>query len=73
MNVKYLVKFASSAFGAVSAVRALTKARHEGDRLRMADAVISAASAAVAVAIVVRDMRDEKNDTTGLVDLEERK
>ena len=71
MNVKYLVKCASSAFGAVSAVRALTKARHDGDRLRMADAVISAASAAIAVAIVVRDMRDEKNDSNRLVDLEE--
>lgn len=72
MNVKYLAKFAGSAFGAFSAVRALTKARHEGDKLRMADAVLSAASAALAIAIVVRDLREERNAASRLVDLEER-
>ncbi len=71
MNVKYVAKFASSSFGAVSAVRALNKARHEDDRLRMIDAVLSAASAAIAVAILVRDIRSDQDAESRMTQLEE--
>lgn len=71
MNVKYLAKFGGSALGAGSALRRLSKARHEHDRLLMLDAAVSIVAAAVAIAIVVRDMRADHDSEARVIDLED--
>jgi hypothetical protein len=49
-------------FGAVGVVRRLKDARLEGDTLRLADAVVSAASIVTSVALLVRDIRRMNED-----------
>ncbi|NEE02852.1 hypothetical protein [Phytoactinopolyspora halotolerans] len=71
MNGKQVIKVVGSAFGAFSALRAFSKARHEGDRLKMLDAGLSVASVAVTVAIIVREIR-EGDDHSRIVELEDR-
>jgi hypothetical protein len=44
-------------FGTVGVVRQLREARNEGDALRLADAVVSAAAVVTGVALLVRDLR----------------
>ncbi|PSL06074.1 hypothetical protein CLV30_103229 [Haloactinopolyspora alba] len=72
MNVKTVAKFAGSALGAGSAARSFAKAKRESDRLRMVDALLSVASAAVTIAIVVREMRAGDEAETQLIDIEDR-
>ncbi|SDU80835.1 hypothetical protein [Jiangella alkaliphila] len=69
MNVKYLAKFGGSALGAVGAARSLGKARREGDKLRMVDAVLSILSVAITIAIVVREIRESQEENKPLVEL----
>lgn len=69
MNVKYLAKFGGSAMGAVGAARSLTRARREGDKLRMVDAVLSILSVAITVAIIVREIREAQDENKPLVEL----
>ncbi|WP_035812297.1 hypothetical protein [Jiangella gansuensis] len=71
MNVKYLAKFGGSALGAAGAMRSLTKARRENDKLRMIDAVLSVLSVAVTIAIVVRELREEQGKNSRAIDLED--
>ncbi|MBB5790541.1 hypothetical protein [Jiangella mangrovi] len=71
MNVKYLAKFGGSAMGAVGAARSLTKARREGDKLRMVDAVLSILSVAITIAIIVREIREAQDDNKPLVELKD--
>ncbi|TDE02192.1 hypothetical protein [Jiangella asiatica] len=71
MNVKYLAKFGGSALGAVGAVRSLAKARRENDRLRLIDAVLSVLSVAVTIAIVVRELREQQNTNSRVIELED--
>lgn len=71
MNVKYLAKFGGSALGAVGAARSLTKARREGDKLRMIDAVLSILSVAITIAIVVREIREAQSEDKPLVELKD--
>ncbi|RKN40742.1 hypothetical protein [Streptomyces hoynatensis] len=44
-------------FGAFSVARQLRDAREEGDNLRLADAVISAAAVVTGLALLARDLR----------------
>ena len=69
MNVKYLAKFGGSAMGAVGAARSLTRARREGDKLRMVDAVLSILSVAITIAIIVREIREAQDENKPLVEL----
>lgn len=73
MNVKYLAKFVGSAVGAGSALRSFARARRDNDRLKMLDALISVASVALTVAIVVREIREEKSTDSRVIDLEDTK
>ncbi|WP_123788404.1 hypothetical protein [Phytoactinopolyspora halophila] len=50
-----------SAVSAGSAVKALAKAKREGDTLKMVEAALSVATVAVTVAVVVREMREGEN------------
>ncbi|WP_129842633.1 hypothetical protein [Streptomyces sp. RFCAC02] len=49
-------------FGAISVVRQLREARVEQDRLRLADAVVSAAAIVTGVALLARDIRRMNHD-----------
>jgi hypothetical protein len=71
VNVKYMAKFGGSALSAGSAVRRLSKARNDQDRLLMLDAAVSILAAAVAIAIVVRDMRADRDSESRVIDLED--
>jgi hypothetical protein len=44
-------------FGAISVVKQMRAARDEGDKLRLADAVVSAVAVVTGVALLVRDLR----------------
>jgi hypothetical protein len=44
-------------FGAISVVKQLKEARIEGDKLRLVDAVVSAAAIATGVALLAREIR----------------
>lgn len=70
MNIKHVIKLAGTAFGAFSAIKAFSKAKSEGDTLRMVDAGLSAASVAVTVAIIVREIRDG-DGSSRIVELED--
>jgi len=57
--------------GAVGAARSLTKARRDGDKLRMVDAVLSILSVAITIAIIVREIREAQDDNKPLVELKD--
>ena len=44
-------------FGAFSVARQLREARQEGDRLRLADALVSAAAVVTGLALLTRELR----------------
>ncbi len=69
MNIKTLARFGGQTIAAVTAVRMFTKARREGDKLRMLDAVVTALSIAVTVAVVVRELREATEGKSRLIEL----
>lgn len=71
MNLRTITKLAGPAVSAGATVRTFTKARREHDKLRMLDAVITALSVAVTVAIVVRELRENRAEQSRLIDLED--
>ncbi|TDD68175.1 hypothetical protein E1262_16410 [Jiangella aurantiaca] len=71
MNVKYLAKFGGSALSAGTAVRSLSKARRDKDGLRMIDAVLSILSVAITIAIIVREIRESRDENKPLVELKD--
>ncbi|GAB2931514.1 hypothetical protein [Streptomyces mayteni] len=52
----------TTVFGAVGVARQLREARSEGDKLRLADAVISAAAIVTGVALLARELRRMAQD-----------
>jgi hypothetical protein len=70
MNVKHIIKLVGQALAVGGTVRAFAKARREGDKLKMLDAGLAAASIAVTVAVVVRDVR-QGEDHSRIVELED--
>lgn len=71
MNVRTIAKFAGQAAAAGATVRTFTKARRENDNLRMLDAVLTALSIAVTVAIVIREIRENSDEKSRLIELED--
>jgi hypothetical protein len=71
MNAKQIIRLVGSIFSATAALKAFNKARDDGDKLKMLDAGLTAASVAVAVAIVVRDVRSGDDDRSRIVELED--
>lgn len=70
MNPKHIIRIVGSLFSATAAIKAFSKAKNDNDTLKMIDAGLSAASVAVTVAIVVREIRhgDEHNRVVELED-----
>lgn len=61
MNVRNLAKFGGQALAVGTTFRALRKARAEGDKLRMLDAVVNALAIATTIAILVREIRERRS------------
>jgi hypothetical protein len=70
MNIASVANMAGQAMSARSSVREFKKARTENDRLRMARAVVTGLSVAITVAIIVRELRQEKAQSR-VINLEE--
>jgi len=62
MKAKDGIRLATRGFAAVSGVRAVNSARKSGDKLELADAILTLASVAVTIAIVVREIRQNDNE-----------
>lgn len=60
MNIAAVAKMAGQALSARGSVREFKQARHNSDRLRMAQAAVTGLSVALTVAIIVRDLRQER-------------
>lgn len=65
------VGIGTAIFGTVGVVKRLKEARREGDTLRLADAVVSAASIVTTVALLVRDLRQTDAGVDGAERVEE--
>ncbi|MGH8776370.1 MAG: hypothetical protein ACRDWI_14800 [Jiangellaceae bacterium] len=62
MNVRNLTKFGGQALAVGATFRALRRARAEGDKLRMLDAVVNALAIATTIAILVRELRARRGE-----------
>lgn len=71
MNVKTLARFGGQAIAAGATVRTFSKARRDGDKLRMLDAIVTALSIAVTVAVIVRELREKSADKSRMIELED--
>ncbi|WP_326596399.1 hypothetical protein [Streptomyces sp. NBC_01803] len=54
-------------FGTFSVARRLKEARSEGDRLQLADAIVSAAAIVTSVALLARELRRVAEDDSGIL------
>ncbi|WP_129669766.1 hypothetical protein [Phytoactinopolyspora endophytica] len=70
MNIKHIIRVVGGVFAAGSAIKTFSKAKNEGDKLKMIDAGLSVASVAVTIAITVREIR-EGDDGSRIVELED--
>ncbi len=60
MELKMIVRLGSQAFAVGGLVKSLREARAEGDRLRMLDAVVHGLAIATTVALLVREIRQQR-------------
>ena len=60
MNARNLAKFGGQALAVGTTFRSLRRARAEGDKLRMLDAIVNALAIATTIAILVRDIRERR-------------
>jgi hypothetical protein len=60
VNVRNLAKFGGQALAVGTTFRALRRARAEGDKLRMLDAIVNALAIATTIAILIREIRERR-------------
>jgi len=60
VNARNLAKFGGQALAVGTTFRSLRRARAEGDKLRMLDAIVNALAIATTIAILVRDIRERR-------------
>ncbi|MFW6205222.1 MAG: hypothetical protein ACOC96_09635 [Actinomycetota bacterium] len=60
MQLKMIVRLGSQAFAIGGLVKSLREARAEGDRLRMLDAAVHGLAIATTVALLVREIRQQR-------------
>jgi hypothetical protein len=70
MNIAAVARMVGQAMSARGSVREFKLARTENDRLRMVQAVVTGLSVALTVAIIVRELRQEKTQSR-VINLEE--
>jgi large-conductance mechanosensitive channel len=68
MNIMHIARIGGQAMAVGSLVREIRRARAEGDKLRLLDAIVNFLAVATTIAIVVREIRNrraEDNDHDG--------
>jgi hypothetical protein len=60
VNARNLAKFGGQALAVGTTFRSLRRARAEGDKLRMLDAIVNALAIATTIAILVREIRERR-------------
>ena len=60
MDIRTLVRFGGQAMAVTSIVKSLRQARAEGDKLKMIDAVVHALAIATALALIVREIKQQR-------------
>ncbi|MDT0341233.1 hypothetical protein [Streptomyces litchfieldiae] len=61
------ISLGSTLFGTVSVAKRLKEARREGDKLQLADALVSAAAIVTGVAILARELRRMSGDESDIL------
>jgi hypothetical protein len=61
VNIRTLARFGGQAVAVSAAFKSLRQARAEGDKLKLLDAVIHALAIATAIALIVREVRQERS------------
>jgi chorismate synthase len=61
VDLRNVVKFGSQAFAVTGTVKALRQARAEGDKLKMLDAVVNGVAIATAVALIIREVKQQRD------------
>ena len=61
MDIKTLARFGGQAVAGGAALKSLRKAQAEGDKLKLFDAVLHVLAIATAIALIVREVRQERS------------
>jgi flagellar biogenesis protein FliO len=61
VNVRTVARFGGQAVAVTAAVKSLRQARAEGDTLKLLDALVHALAIATAIALIVREVRQERS------------
>ncbi|HEX2362930.1 MAG TPA: hypothetical protein VHI11_12725 [Jiangellaceae bacterium] len=62
MNVMNIARIGGQAIAVGALVREIRRARAEGDKLRLLDAVVNFLAVATTIAVVVRELRNRRSD-----------
>ena len=60
MDLRNAARFGGQAFAVGTTVKAVRQARAEGDKLKMFDAVIHGLAIATAIALIIRELRQQR-------------
>lgn len=63
MDMKNVIRFGGQVFAVGGTVKALRQARAEGDKLKMLDAIVHGLAIATAVALIVREVRQQRAES----------
>jgi hypothetical protein len=70
MNIRTVARFSGQALAVGAMWKSLRQARADGDTLRILDAIVHALAIATAIALIVREVRQERS-LKGALDVED--
>ena len=70
MNIRTVARFSGQALAVGAMWNSLRQARADGDKLRILDAIVHALAIATAIALIVREVRQERS-LKGALDVED--
>jgi uncharacterized RDD family membrane protein YckC len=70
MNIRTVARFSGQALAVGAMWKSLRQARADGDKLRILDAIVHALAIATAIALIVREVRQERS-LKGALDVED--
>jgi hypothetical protein len=70
MNIRTVARFGGQALAVGAMWKSLRQARADGDTLRILDAIVHALAIATAIALIVREVRQERS-LKGALDVED--
>jgi hypothetical protein len=69
VNIMNIARVGGQAMAVGAIVREIRRARAEGDKLRLLDAVVNFLAVATTIAVIVRDLRNRQNEDSSDGDL----